>query len=69
MMKHVWKFHNWYDRQPEPRRFLLLLFLVLPVITPNLWVNSPGTVLAWFGYLGILLGPRVYRHHAKVKPE
>ena len=67
-MKYVWRFHNWYDRQPEPQRFLLMLLIATPIITTSLWVDSAGEMLVLLGYIGILLGPRIYRHHAKVKP-
>ncbi len=62
-MKYFWKFHDWYDEQAEPKRFLLMLLLVFPAITPNIWVTSPALLLVWAGYLLVLLGPRMWRHY------
>ena len=62
-MKWIWKFHDWYDGQKEPWRFLLLLVLVSPIITVTLWVDSllkAGLAVAW---LILILAPRMYRHH------
>ena len=68
MMKLIWRFHDWYDKQPEPQRFLIMLLLATPVITVQLWVDSLAKGLGAFAYLVVMLGPRVYRKHAKVKP-
>ncbi len=68
-MKYVWQFHNWYDRQKEPKRFLIMLLLVFPVITLNIWVTSPALFLVWVAYLLLMLGPRVWRHHVRLKKD
>lgn len=68
-MKYFWQFHDWYDRQEEPKRFYIMLLLVFPAITPNIWVTSPALFLVWAIYLLLLLGPRMWRHHARPKKD
>ncbi len=67
-MKFIWRFHDWYDKQPEPGRLLIMLLLASPVITVGLWVNTPAKALGFLAYLVVMLGSRIYRKHAKVKP-
>ncbi len=64
-MKWIWRFHKWYDRLPETRRFLLFLALVTPVITPTIWVNSAATALVWLTYSVLMLAPRAYLWHTR----
>ncbi len=60
-MKYIWRFHDWYDRQPELQRFLMMLLIASPMIMMNLWVDSLPKALALVAYIGVVLGPRIYR--------
>jgi len=68
-MRYIWKFHDWYDTLEEPHRFLLMLVIVLPLITPALWIKGWVTLFIYMAYFHLMLMTRVYRHHFRRKPK
>ena len=68
-MRYIWMFHEWYDKQRHDHRFYMMLVLVLPIVTVNLWVNTPIKALVAFVYLVLILVPRMYRHYYMRKSD
>lgn len=64
-MKLIWRFHDWYDKQQEPLRFGLFLLIASPIIMTSVWVDTLAKALVLVVYIGLVLGPRMFRYHTR----
>jgi len=57
MLKLVYKFNRWFDRIPEPKRFLIFLIVFVPFVA-----CGPYTIESIFGVgsIGHLIGITVW---------
>ena len=68
-MKLIWRFHDWYDTLPEPTRFMLMVLIASPIIMTSAWVDSFPKALALVAYTGVVLVPRIVRHHTRPRRQ